>query len=182
MSKRSTSITRTVLLTLLFVLPGMASAQTAADRETFFEVKVRPVLAGRCFKCHGGDKVSGGLRVDSREALLKGGDRGPAIVPGDAAKSLLLRALRHEDDGLKMPPNAKLPEQTVQDLAAWIGQGAVWPAPLTLPAPPGGEGRVRGAAQRHWAFRPVRAVGPPPDPAGWSDNPIDRFIAARRDA
>ncbi len=113
---------------VLFLLAGPVCAQASADRETFFELKVRPVLAGRCFKCHGGDKVSSGLRVDSREALLKGGDRGPALVPGDTAKSLLLRALRHQDDGLKMPPNAKLPEQTVQDFATWIGQGAVWPA------------------------------------------------------
>src|SRR5262245_21310919 len=174
MSKRSTSITRTVLLTLLFVLPGMASAQTAADRETFFEVKVRPVLAGRCFKCHGGDKVSSGLRVDSREALLKGGERGPALVPGDAAKSLQLRALRHQDDGLKMPPTAKLPEQTVQDLATWIGQGAAWPAKTNRPD--------LFAAQEHWSFRPVQAVTVPLDPARWSDNPVDRFIAARRQA
>src|SRR5205823_11784026 len=100
---------------LLAILPGTARSQTAADRETFFELKVRPVLAGRCFKCHGGDKVSSGLRVDSREALLKGGERGPALVPGNAERSVLLRALRHREEDLKMPANAKLPAQTGQD-------------------------------------------------------------------
>src|SRR4051812_18646313 len=113
---------RLLLVLLLATLPGMARSQTVADQETVFELKVRPLLAGRCFKCHGGDKVSGGLRVDSRDALLKGGDRGPALVPGNAERSLLLRALRHRDEGLKMPPDAKLPEQTVQDVAVWISR------------------------------------------------------------
>jgi cytochrome c553 len=167
-------VRRPPLVLLLFVLPGTAGAQTVADRETFFEVRVRPVLAGRCFKCHGGDKVSSGLRVDSREALLKGGERGPALVPGDAAKSLLLRAMRHQDEGLKMPPNAKLSEQTVQDIATWIGQGAAWPATTARPD--------LFAAQKHWAFRLVQAVAPPPDPTRWSNNPVDRFVATRRHA
>src|SRR5262249_14280037 len=163
---------RLPLVLLLAILPGTARAQTAADRETFFEVKVRPILAGRCFKCHGGDKVSSGLRVDSREALLKGGDRGPALVPGNAERSLLLRALRHQDDKLKMPPNTTLPEQTVRDFATWISQGAAWPAKASRPD--------LFVAQKHWSFRPVRAVKPPSDPTGWSDNPVDRFVAARR--
>src|SRR5205085_12230829 len=121
---------------------------------------------------------------DSREALLKGGERGPALVPGNAERSLLLRALRHQDDGLKMPPNTKLPAQTVQDFATWINQGAIWPAPSPFPSPPGGEGRVRGGfiAQKHWSFRPIRVAKPPPDPTGWADNPVDRFVAARRQA
>jgi hypothetical protein len=162
----------TALLLLIVLLPGTLCAQATTDRETFFEVKVRPVLAGRCFKCHGGDKVSSGLRVDSRDALLKGGERGPALVPGQAERSLLLRALRHQDDGLKMPPNTRLPAQTVQDFATWISQGAVWPAKAGRPD--------LFVTQKHWAFRPVRAVQPPLDPTRWSDNPVDRFIAARR--
>src|SRR5262249_15199431 len=103
--RRPLAMRRLSFVLLLAALPGTACAQSAVDRETFFELRIRPTLAGRCFKCHGGDKVSSGLRVDSREALLKGGDRGPALFPGDAAKSLLMRALRHAEDGLKMPPN-----------------------------------------------------------------------------
>src|SRR5438067_6890212 len=101
------------------LLAAPASAQTRQpEAETFFELKVRPVLAGRCFKCHGGDKVSGGLRVDSRAALVKGGRSGAAVVPGDPEKSLLVRAVRHADDELRMPPQDKLPAATVADLAA----------------------------------------------------------------
>ncbi len=154
---------------VLMVFP----AAGAADEEAFFEARIRPVLVERCLKCHGGDKVSGGLRVDSREALLRGGDRGPAVVPGRAGGSLLLRALRHAGDGPKMPPGDKqLPESTVRDFAAWVDQGAVWPAKSTRVA----------AGGRHWAFQPVRPARPPEDPTGWSDNPVDRFVAARRRA
>src|SRR5690349_4580956 len=90
----------------VLVLLGLAvaSPSRAEDAETFFERAVRPTLAGTCFPCHGGKKTSGGLRVDSREALVKGGESGPAIVPGDPGKSLLLRAVRHADDVSEMPP------------------------------------------------------------------------------
>src|SRR5262245_3687803 len=170
---------RLPLILLLAILPGTASGQTAVDRETFFEVKVRPILAGRCFKCHGGDKVSSGLRIDSRDALLKGGDRGPAVIPGKAEQSLLLRALRHADDALKMPPNAKLPDQIVLDFASWINQGAAWPAKASRPD--------LFVAEKHWAFRSLWASLPPPvadapGSPGSASNPIDRFITARRQA
>src|SRR6478752_4980470 len=82
--------------------PGEAS-------ESFFELKVRPILAGACVKCHGEKKASGGLRLDSREAMLSGGDSGPAVVPGDPEGSPLVLAVRHTDDALKMPPSKPLP-------------------------------------------------------------------------
>jgi hypothetical protein len=158
---------------LLVLLAPPAPAQSTADKEAFFEVKVRPVLAGQCFKCHGGDKVSGGLRVDSREALLKGGDRGGAIVPGKPERGTLLQAVRHHPGAdLKMPPKEKLSPAVVEDLAAWVRAGAVWPARAGQPD--------AFVARKHWAFHPVKAVGPPPDPDGWSDNPIDRFVSQRR--
>src|SRR5262245_38177807 len=138
------------------LLSAPASAQTRPpDAETFFELKVRPVLAQQCFKCHGGEKVSGGLRVDSRAALLRGGDRGPAVIPGAPERSLLIKAVRHSDADLRMPPQKKLPAAVVADLAAWVKQGAVWPAATA---------RSPFAYQKHWAFRPVRKVEPPPDP------------------
>jgi hypothetical protein len=151
-------------------LTAPASAQTRPpDAETFFELKVRPVLAARCFRCHGGDKVSGGLRVDSRAALLRGGERGPAVVPGSPDKSLLIKAVRHADADLSMPPQKKLPDALVADLTAWVKQGAVWPAAVT---------NAPFAFEKHWAFRPVRKVEPPADPSGWAHHPIDRFLAA----
>ncbi len=162
-----------VLLLCLLSTPAPVQAQT--DRETFFEAHIRPVLAERCFKCHGGDKVSGGLRVDSRDALLKGGDRGAAIVPGQAGRSALAQALRHEAGAeLKMPPDKKLPPAVVEDFVTWINAGAVWPAAAGRPD--------AFVAKKHWAFQPVKAVSPPPDPDGRSDNPIDRFVAQRRRA
>jgi hypothetical protein len=158
---------------LLALLGRSASAQTAADRETFFETRIRPILLEQCFRCHGGDKVSGHLRVDSCQALLTGGDRGPAIVPGKAQQSLLVRALRHDSEcGLKMPLGRQLPAAVVDDFATWIDTGATWPTAAGRPD--------AFQARTHWAFRPVKAVTPPPDPDGWSDNPIDRFIACRQ--
>jgi hypothetical protein len=131
------------------------------------------VLAGQCFKCHGGDKVSGGLRVDSRAALLKGGDRGSALVPGRADRSVLTQALRHDAGAeLKMPPDKKLPPTVIDDFATWVNAGAVWPSAAGRPD--------AFVARKHWAFQPVKAVSPPPDADAGSDNPIDRFIAQRR--
>src|SRR3954451_8215242 len=104
-----------------------AAAGEAADAEEFFERKVRPVLAGTCVKCHGADKASGGLRLDSRDAILEGGDGGPAGVPGAPERSPLVRAVRHADDTLKMPPNRPLPRDAQDALSAWVAAGAPWP-------------------------------------------------------
>jgi len=162
----------------LVLLGPAARAQSTADREAFFETKIRPVLVGTCFKCHGDDTESGGmggLRVDSREALLKGGDRGPAIVPGHADRGVLVKALRHEAGlKLKMPPGKKLPAAVVADFVTWINGGAVWAKAAGRPD--------AFVVRKHWAFQPVKAVSPPPDPDSWSDNAIDRFIAQRRRA
>lgn len=152
----------------------LAAAHARADApeaasESFFELKVRPVLAGSCVKCHGEKKASGGLRLDSREAILAGGESGPAIVPGDAKGSLLIKAVSHADDDLKMPPAKPLPRDARNHLAAWITAGARWPK--VAEARP-----IEG--QAHWAFAPLRAVSVPDDPTGWAAQPIDRLIAA----
>src|SRR5439155_23110374 len=103
---------------LLLIIAGNAVAQPSPPADgNLFEAKVRPVLVDVCFKCHGGTKTSGKLRVDSREALLKGGERGPALIPGDPDKSLLLQAMRHQSDDLKMPLGNKLPDHVVTDFA-----------------------------------------------------------------
>src|SRR4051812_27782399 len=110
-----------------FWLPAFAADAPQPDAASieFFEKQVRPVLTSRCFSCHGTQQQHSGLRVDSREALLKGGNRGPALVPGDAALSLLAKAVRH--DGLKMPVGAKLPDDQVAAIEKWINLGAPWP-------------------------------------------------------
>src|SRR3954447_8165969 len=106
-----------VLLALVLAAPGAPGQPPRPDAETLFELKVRPVLAGTCFPCHGGKKVSGGLRVDSRAALLRGGDGGAAVVPGAPARSPLLQAVRHSHGRRRMPPGQRLPAGVVADLA-----------------------------------------------------------------
>src|SRR5262245_36836107 len=145
-------------LSLWLVLAAGLSATARAD-DGFFAAKVRPVLAGTCVRCHGGAKTKGGLRLDSRDALLKGGEHGPAIVPGDPDKSLLVQAVRHAHDEIKMPPDKRLPDGVVNDLAAWVKDGAAWPKGVAVaPAP---------RAERRWAFAPVGRIEPPADPDGW---------------
>src|SRR5262245_8175689 len=87
------AVTLTAAL-LGFACSPAATAAAAADKEAFFETRIRPVLHEQCLKCHGGEKTSHGLRVDTREALLKGGESGPAVVPGEPDKSLLIQAIR----------------------------------------------------------------------------------------
>src|SRR4051794_21074110 len=162
-------MTRILAFTTLFLATTAAATTRAgspnADSDSFFETKVRPVLAGTCVKCHGEKRASGGLRLDSRAAALAGGENGPAVVPGDPQTSLLVRAVRHTDDTLKMPPSKPLPRSAQDDLAAWVAAGAPWPSFATRPI----------AGQAHWAFEPLRTVVPPADPTGWASQPIDRL-------
>jgi mono/diheme cytochrome c family protein len=118
----------------------------------FFEKQVRPVLVENCFACHGPKKQQAGLRLDSRPALLKGGDSGPALVPGDPDKSLLVQAVRQTGDVKKMPPKTKLKPDAVDALAAWVKMGAPWPEDTTASAD-------REAWKRHWAFQSRTSAG-----------------------
>jgi hypothetical protein len=148
-------------------------APGAPRAATLFEQTVRPALVHNCLKCHAGKKHRGGLRLDSRAGLLRGGEHGPAVVPGAPDKSLLIQALRYTHEDIKMPPGKQLPGPVVSAFASWVRGGAPWPAGLSLSAGPAG-----GA----WAFEPVRKALPPPDPDGWSDNPVDRFARAKQRA
>ena len=146
----------------------------ADERDDLFETKIRPVLLDRCFSCHGDNKTSGGLKVDSRESLLKGGDTGPAMTPGKPADSLLMRAIRRQADVSAMPPE-KSKALRADETAAfekWIAAGAVWPATSK-----------KFASQKHWAFEPVRDVAAPGvRDKQWSKTSIDPFILARQEA
>src|SRR5215208_2374473 len=106
---------RATLACLLLMPPLTAPAASGAAGVEFFEKKVRPVLVEHCYSCHSAQakKQRGGLALDTREGLLKGGDRGPAVVPGKPDESLLIRAVRHADKALQMPPKGQLPASAV---------------------------------------------------------------------
>src|SRR5262245_41512209 len=117
-----------ILLLLLTALRLAGPQNVPAESAEYFETKVRPILANNCYACHTNSAL-GGLRLDSLDALKKGGKRGAAVVVGDPENSLLIQALRHvAADGLKMPMGGKLKDADIDVLAAWIKAGTVWPA------------------------------------------------------
>jgi cytochrome c553 len=146
---------------------AIVASPSAAD-DTFFESKIRPVLARACVRCHGPRKASGGLRLDSREGLLRGGEQGPVAEGEDPDDSLLMRAIRRNDDEVvAMPPDKPLDGESVADLRRWVAAGMPWPDQGSM---------IR--ASRHWAFEPVRIHEPPTAAA----NPIDAFLQDDRRA
>ena len=165
---------------LLACVPSAVLAQTpTAEQLTFFESKVRPVLSARCYSCHSQStkKLKGGLKLDNRESILKGGDSGPALVPGKPATSLLVKAIRY--DGLEMPPSGKLPADEIAVLTKWVEMGAPWPKHTIKPAVQTEAGVLTTERLRHWAWQPVKVVEPPAlKEADRKRNPIDRFVLA----
>jgi hypothetical protein len=152
----------------------------AADPEgiEFFEKKIRPVLAERCYECHSetAKRLKGGLRLDSKASMLKGGDTAPSIIAGDAEKSLLVKAIRQKDDDLKMPPKGKLTDEQISDFEAWIKRGA--PDPRTGGASSKGIDIEKG--RQHWAYRrPKEPPVPPVKNRAWVKSPIDAFVLAK---
>ena len=151
---------------------GWAADDASAEHTRFFETSIRPLLIDKCHKCHGADKQWGSLRLDSREAILKGGDSGPAISPGMPAESLLLRAISHSDDALKMPPKEKLTDQQIIDVARWIEIGAPYPASAAA------AGQYRDP--NHWSFQPMTHPAiPQTHDSTWGRVPLDQFILQR---
>jgi hypothetical protein len=154
----------------------LAGSAVADDGAEFFEARVRPVLVRQCLACHSSPTAPmGGLRLDSREALLKGGTRGPAVVPSKPAESLLLRAVRHTD-ALRMPPSGKLKDSEIADLGKWIEMGAPWgaAAPVSKSGAP---------AAKYWAFvPPVDPAAPKVRDGAWVQSPLDRFVLAGLEA
>ena len=143
----------------------------------FFETKVRPVLAKNCVSCHGPSQQFSGLRLDSRENLLKGGNRGPAVIPGKAAASLLSKAIRQTD--LKMPVGSKLAESDIAAIEKWIDLGAPWPAETAKTSAAGAPGFYERIKREHWAYQPIGSPKPPETRNGaWSAHPVDRFVLA----
>ena len=171
------------ILSLSCASPSLVAQTTNADTPEYFESKVRPILANSCFGCHTSSAL-GGLRLDSREAMLKGGNRGVAVVPGDPDNSLLIKAVKQVDPNLKMPTgSAKLKDDQIEILSAWVKAGAKWPAktaaPVTLTST-SGKYVIDAERRAFWSFKPLAN---PPAPAvkdaKWARTEIDRFVLAR---
>ena len=171
---------------LALTLRAPAAAPTPEQAE-FFEKKIRPLLSETCFKCHSAqsEKLKAELYADSRAGLLKGGETGPAIVPGDPEKSLLIKAVRYADPDLQMPPKKRLTEEQVADLVAWVKMDAPWPggdAPSAAPATAKvSDFDLKKRRADHWAWQPVRAQKVPDLSAqskqpALSTSPVDAFI------
>ncbi|HZR22112.1 MAG TPA: PSD1 and planctomycete cytochrome C domain-containing protein [Vicinamibacterales bacterium] len=171
--------------TLVVIAKAAPQAQpqssSPAITAEFFETRVRPVLASACLDCHGAD-ASGGLRLDSREAILKGGRSGPAMVPGDPDKSLLVQAVR-QTGALKMPKGGKLSAAEVDGLVEWIRGGAPWFTASTTMVPGGSQAPayvITPQQRAFWSIQPLKTPAvPSPHDATWAKNDIDRFVLAR---
>jgi len=168
-------------LAVLMALPGLQAEEPTAEQLTFFEQKIRPVLAEHCYKCHSSQskKLKAELYLDNREGLLKGGETGPVVVPGKPEASLLIRAVVYLDNELEMPPNKKLPDRAIADLQEWIRMGAPWPEENSPSAKKTEVGAQDWNKLRleNWAFRPIKKPVPPgPGNKALVNNPIDNFV------
>jgi len=176
----STAALRATLATgLITVVALSASSQTPATAPAVDFVRdVRPILESRCYECHGPKKVKGRLRLDLKASAIKGGLTGPAVIPGNAEDSLLVRRVLGLDGEDRMPKDKDpLPDAQVALLRSWIAQGAGWPddGPTTAAAAPPEED-----LPQHWAYRrPIRPTPPAVAQKAWVRNPIDQFVAAR---
>ncbi|MFO0965129.1 MAG: PSD1 and planctomycete cytochrome C domain-containing protein [Gemmataceae bacterium] len=160
---------------LFLTAPVGFGGEKAATPEhiRFFETSIRPVLAEHCYRCHGPSKQRAGLRLDSRAAILKGSSGGAVVDQSRPEKSLLLKAIRHEDPELKMPPEKKLSDRQIADLTRWVDLGLPYPLERVV-------GSKDGKDKTHWAFQPpVDPKVPAVKDATWPRSPLDNFILAR---
>ncbi len=172
-----------LIVLLSFCGPAQSGDKPDPASIEFFENRIRPVLVKHCYSCHSQDaartgKLKGGLRLDSRASVHKGGDNGPVLVPGKPAASLLIKALHYKEDDLQMPPKGKLPEAVIADLETWIKLGAADPrqGPEVVLTP-------AERARTHWAFQPIRnPKSEIRNPKSEARNPIDVLVDAKRHA
>lgn len=172
------------VIVLTFVAFGSTSRANADDVGVeFFEKKIRPALVEHCQECHSvnAKKLGGGLLLDHREGARKGGDSGAAIQPGKPDESLLIKAIRYNDDSVKMPPKGKLPASVIADFETWVKQGAPDPRerPTQSKVGKSWEETFRERAD-WWSLHPVNKPAiPQPQNAAWSAHPVDRFVLAK---
>ena len=169
---------------------GLFCANTVLGEEDpaaldFFETRIRPVLAEKCYSCHSVEaesrgKLKGALYLDSKEGTLKGGKEGAILVPGDLEKSRLVEAVRYTDDSTAMPPKEKLSENAIADIEAWVKMGA--PDPRSGDKAPKAGSAIAERTKRHWAFQPLVAPEPPSTAqAEGVLSDLDRFIVAKQE-
>jgi len=165
----------------LITLPLLAPVAwgISPQEAEFFEKSVRPVLADHCVKCHGPEKQKSELRLDSREAVIKGGDNGPVVVPGKPEESDLIKSIRHEGDSKMPEKEPKLPDEQIEALSTWVKMGMPWPE--NDKAKPTAQ---QEAAAHHWSYQPITDPHPPEvkDAKKWAQSPLDHFVLAKLEA
>lgn len=173
-------MTPTLLLIYLMSFSNSVTAQTEkipAEQLRFFEEKIRPTLVKHCYRCHSVEsgKKQGGLHLDTRAHIQKGGDTGPAVVPKNVNASLLIQAIRYDKQDLQMPPKGKLEKNVIADLERWVAMGA--PDPRESKSTEVGSTKK---ADNHWAFQPpTMPTIPKTKDIDWPGNPIDAFILVK---
>lgn len=177
-----------LLIFISLVAVQLLAAEYSDEQLDFFEKKIRPVLAEKCYRCHsaGSEKLKAHLQLDHREHMLTGGDTGPSIVPGNPEQSFLIEVISYETPDLQMPPKGPLDAKTVDDFRKWIADGAAWP---NEPVPESGaHGKVekfdlQKRYEEHWSWRPVEVPTPPTvKNALRVKSPIDQFILSKLEA
>ncbi len=176
--KRIRAFAVTVFAVSAFCVP---CAKAGLLEEDFFIRQVQPILRENCFKCHShsAEKIKGGLVLDSLDGMLTGGDTGPAVIPGNVEKSLLIKAIRYKDEDLQMPPkDKKLSDPQIAAIEQWIKDGAVWPGQSGKPKKV--RGKITDEDRKWWAFQPLMKVAAQKaDADDWAKSDIDRFIIAK---
>ena len=183
-----TMLRRALFLSLTLGALAAPGTIVAEDKDgiDFFETRIRPVLAEKCYSCHsvaaeGKKKLKGALYLDSKEGVLKGGDSGAALVPGDPDKSLMIKAIRYHDDDTAMPPKEKMPDPVIADFESWVRMGA--PDPRSGAAAPKAGQAIAEQTKAHWSFQPMKAPATPAvKQEKWTVNEIDRFVLAKLEA
>ena len=186
---RSQLISARLLLLTCLLCPRLLNAGEAVSGEklAYFEKHVRPLLIEHCYSCHSAkaDAREGGLSLDSRSGWTIGGQGGPAIVPGDADASLLIRAVRYDDAAIQMPPEAKLDDRQIALLERWVQNGAADPRQSDQSHEAALEGTQPKpsdpiAGRDHWTFAALSRPTPPPvDSSRWPRSEIDSFVLAK---
>lgn len=160
-------------LFIVLIATAVTSGQESAEKIAFFEKRVRPVFAQHCYSCHSESvgKIKGKLVLDRVDKLLAGGASGALVVPGKPDQSLLIRAIRYHDSKLKMPPSGAIPKHQIDDLIAWVGDGAVVPKAVANKSLTSLE-----EGRKHWAFQPLEARSARSAKNEWVKKPIDGWI------
>ena len=164
-----TNVAKKILASLflsLVISPLQAEENFSVEHLNFFEKNIRPILSQHCYKCHSAssEKLKASLLLDTRSGLLKGGDTGPALIPGDPEKSLLIEVIRYKDTDMEMPPKSKLPDAVIANFETWVKNGAAWPEE----APPDAKGDssafdLQKRKSEHWCWKPLAPAARTPD-------------------